>query len=136
MSLQELHSQATKKATEKSFFSATISQIKETVPIPADFGQPLEVESPLTSHTDEQGPTRQPHHGLPLVAAVSLPSLPSLCLLLITNPSTLELNFRFCCSAQLFYGAWLAAKAPGWAASTHPRAFLTLACRPTNPLTR
>ena len=111
MFLQEPHSKATKKATEKSFFSEAIKQTKENVHVSADFGHPLEVESPLTGYSDEQGSTRQPCHGSPLVAAVSVPSIG---LLLVTNPTTLELNFRFCCSAKLLYCAWLAANC--WAA--------------------
>ena len=88
VSLQGLDFKAIKKAFEASCTSATISQLKEIVPIPANFVHPLEVESPLTGYADEEGPTRRPllHHGLALVAGVSLPSLG---LLSFINPSTL-----------------------------------------------
>ena len=100
MSLQELNFTAIKKA---SCFSALIKQMKEVVPIPPYFFHPLEVleVGPVTAvtlagYTDACGPTRQPllcHvQGLPLVGAVSLPSLG---LLSITNPSTLELRLQF-----------------------------------------
>ena len=88
MSLQGLDFKAIKEAFEASCASATICQLKEIVPIPANFVHPLEVESPQTGYADEEGPTRRPliHHGLLLVAAVSLPALG---LLSITKPSTL-----------------------------------------------
>ena len=93
MPLQGLDFKALNKAFEVSCVAATIRQVKEIVPLPADFVHPLEVESPVTGYTEEYGPTRRPllHHGLPLVAAVSPPSLG---LLSITNPSTLQLRLQ------------------------------------------
>ena len=92
MALQGLDFKAIKKAFEVSCVSATTDQVEEIVPIPVDFVHPLEVD-PVTGFTDEYGPTRLPllRHGLQLVGAVSLPSLG---LLSITHPSTLDLRLQ------------------------------------------